>query len=58
MKFRPLHDRVLIEVLDGEEKTGIEEYTMIVRERNFISNMRTVYRESEAQLPGIDSTNE
>ena len=22
MKFRPLHDRVLIEVLDGEEKTA------------------------------------
>jgi len=22
MKFRPLHDRVLIEVLDGEEKTS------------------------------------
>ena len=49
---------ILLNWLDGVEKTGIEEYTMIVKERNFISNMRTVYRESEDQLPGIDSTNE
>jgi O-acetyl-ADP-ribose deacetylase (regulator of RNase III) len=49
---------LLLSWLDGEEDTGVEEYTLIVRERNFISNMRTVYRESEDQLPGIDSTND
>ena len=36
----------------------IDEYTIIVKDRNFIGNMRTVYRESEDQLPGFDSTNE
>lgn len=49
---------ILLNWLDGEEKTGIDEYVLIVKERNFISNMRTVYRESEDQLPGLDSTNE
>ena len=49
---------ILLNWLDGEEKTGIDEYVLIVKERNFISNMRTVYRESEDQLPGLDTTNE
>ena len=49
---------ILLNWLDGEEETGVEVYTLIVKERNFISNMRTVYRETEDQLPGIDSTNE
>ena len=49
---------ILLNWLDGEEDTGIEVYTLIVREKNFISNMRTVYRETEDQLPGIDSTND
>jgi hypothetical protein len=29
---------------------------LIVKERNFINNMRTVYRESEDQFPGTDIT--
>ena len=29
---------------------------IVVKEKNFIKNMRTVYRESEDQLPGIDTT--
>ncbi len=49
---------ILLNWLDGEEATGIEVYTLIVKEKNFISNMRTVYRETEDQLPGIDTTNE
>tara|TARA_Y100000588_G_C14024962_1_gene825973 strand:+ start:179 stop:742 length:564 start_codon:yes stop_codon:yes gene_type:complete len=49
---------ILLNWLDGEEETGIEVYTLIVKEKNFISNMRTVYRETEDQLPGIDTTNE
>jgi hypothetical protein len=43
-------------LLDGEEDPGFNEYTIVVKERNFISNMRTVYRETEDQLPGIDTT--
>ena len=49
---------VLLNHLDGEEDPGFDEFLLVVKERNFISNMRTVYRESEDQLPGIDTTNE
>ena len=49
---------VLLSHLDGEEDPGFDEFLIVVKERNFISNMRTVYRESEDQLPGIDTTNE
>ncbi|MDP6869937.1 MAG: macro domain-containing protein [Candidatus Poseidoniaceae archaeon] len=48
----------LLGILDGEKNPGIKEYTIIVKERNFINNMRTVYRESEDQLPGVDTTME
>ena len=48
----------LLGILDGDEDPEIDEYTIIVKDRNFIGNMRTVYRESEDQLPGFDSTNE
>jgi O-acetyl-ADP-ribose deacetylase (regulator of RNase III) len=47
---------IILNLLDGEEDPGISEYTIVVKERNFISNMRTVYRETEDQLPGIDTT--
>jgi O-acetyl-ADP-ribose deacetylase (regulator of RNase III) len=46
----------LLGYLDGEEDPGITEYNLIVKERNFINNMRTVYRESEDQFPGTDIT--
>ncbi|MED5307971.1 MAG: macro domain-containing protein [Candidatus Thermoplasmatota archaeon] len=49
---------VLLGHLDGEEDPGFDEYILVIKERNFISNMRTVYRESEDQLPGIDTTNQ
>jgi O-acetyl-ADP-ribose deacetylase (regulator of RNase III) len=49
---------VLLGILDGEEDYGIREYSIVVKERNFINNMRTVYREGEDQFPGIDTTNE
>ena len=47
----------LLGIMDGEEDPGIKEYNIVVKERNFINNMRTVYRESEDQLP-IDTTME
>lgn len=47
---------ILLGILDGNEDPGINEYTMVVKERPFITNMRTVYRETEDQLPGIDTT--
>mgnify|MGYP003322684220 CR=1 FL=1 len=47
---------VLLEMLDGEKDYGIKDYTIVVKEKNFINNMRTVYREGEDQLPGVDTT--
>tara|TARA_B100000003_G_scaffold31126_1_gene25151 strand:+ start:5790 stop:6401 length:612 start_codon:yes stop_codon:yes gene_type:complete len=46
----------LLGIMDGEEDPGIKEYNIVVKERNFIKNMRTVYRESNDLLPGIDTT--
>ena len=34
----------LLGIMDGEEDPGIKEYNIVVKERNFIKNMRTVYR--------------
>ncbi|MDA0925537.1 MAG: hypothetical protein O3C36_02720, partial [archaeon] len=50
--------QVLLEMLDGEKDYGIRNFTIVVKERNFISNMRTVYREGEDQFPGVDTTME
>ena len=47
---------ILLEMLDGEKDYGIKEYTIVVKEKNFISNMRTVYREGADLFPGIDTT--
>jgi O-acetyl-ADP-ribose deacetylase (regulator of RNase III) len=49
---------VILSHLDGKEDPTFNEYILVVKERNFISNMRTVYRESEDQLPGMDITDE
>ncbi len=46
----------LLGIMDGDSDPKIKEYNIVVKERNFIGNMRTVYRESEDQLPGIDTT--
>jgi O-acetyl-ADP-ribose deacetylase (regulator of RNase III) len=45
-------------ILDAEEDPGIKMFTIVVKEKNFISNMRTVYREINDLLPGIDTTNQ
>ena len=47
---------ILLEMLDGEKDYGIKEYTIVVKEKNFISNMRTVYREGADLFPGVDTT--
>ena len=48
----------ILGIMDGEEDPGIKEYNIVVKERNFINNMRTVSRESNDLLPGIDTTME
>ena len=46
----------ILGIMDGEEDPGIKEYNIVVKEKNFIKNMRTVYRESNDLLPGTDTT--
>lgn len=48
----------LLGLLDGEDNPGVKTFTIVVKEKNFISNMRTVYREINDLLPGIDTTND
>ncbi len=47
---------IILGKLSGNEDPGFSEYTIVVKEKNFISNMRKVYRETQDQLPGFDST--
>jgi hypothetical protein len=49
---------MILNALDGEEDPGFNEFTLVVKEKNFINNLRTVYREGEDQMPGIDTTSE
>ena len=42
--------------LDAEEHPGVDDYVMLVSEDNYVKNLKTVYRESEDQFPGIDCT--
>ena len=46
----------ILKWLEYEAPKGFEEYRLYVDEDNFISNMRTIYREEEDQFPGIHST--
>ena len=46
---------LILEWLDNN-KDCVDEYMMVVKNKPFISNMRTVYRETEDQLPGVDTT--
>lgn len=48
--------QLLLGWLDAEEHPGIDDYVMLVSEDNYVKNLKTVYRESEDQFPGIDCT--
>ncbi len=49
---------MILNALDGEDDPGFNEFILVVKEKNFINNLRTVYREGEDQMPGIDTTSE
>nr|AIE98503.1 hypothetical protein [uncultured marine group II/III euryarchaeote KM3_05_H10] len=49
---------ILLTWLDAAEDAGVKEYLMVTQEQNFITNLKTIYRESEDQLPGFDCTRE
>ena len=42
---------IILGKLDGEEDPGFNEYILVVKDRNFIMNMRTVYRETKTNSP-------
>jgi hypothetical protein len=42
--------------MDGEEDPGVDMVLIVTNEDNFLNNMKTIYRESEDQFPGVDRT--
>ncbi|MDP6906272.1 MAG: macro domain-containing protein [Candidatus Thalassarchaeaceae archaeon] len=44
--------------LDAEEDPEVGDFVLLVNDDNFVKNLKTVYRESEDQFPGIDCTRE
>ena len=42
--------------MDGEEDPGVRMVRIVTHEDNFLNNMKTIYREGEDQMPGVDRT--
>ena len=49
---------IILPWMDGEEDPGVRMVLIVTHEDNFMNNMKTVYRESEDQFPGVDRTRE
>ena len=47
---------IILAWMDGEEDPGVRMVLIVTHEDNFLNNMKTVYRESEDQFPGVDRT--
>ena len=47
---------IILDWMDGEEDPGVDMVLIVTDEVNFLNNMKTVYRESEDQFPGVDRT--
>ncbi len=47
---------ILLGWLDAEEKPGVGDFVLLVNDELFVKNLKTVYRESEDQFPGVDCT--
>ena len=47
---------ILLGWLDAEEKPGGGDFVLLVNDELFVKNLKTVYRESEDQFPGVDCT--
>ena len=47
---------ILLGWLDAEEEPGVGDFVLLVNDENFVKNLKTVYRESEDQFPGVDCT--
>ena len=49
---------IILEWMDNEEDPGVDMVLIVTNENNFLTNMKTVYRESEDRFPGVDRTRE
>tara|TARA_B100000686_G_scaffold8259_1_gene8286 strand:+ start:607 stop:1248 length:642 start_codon:yes stop_codon:yes gene_type:complete len=49
---------IILEWMDAEEDPGVDMVLIVTNENNFLTNMKTVYRESEDRFPGVDRTRE
>ncbi|MEC7703650.1 MAG: macro domain-containing protein [Candidatus Thermoplasmatota archaeon] len=47
---------ILLGWLDAEEDPGVKDFVLLVRDEKFVKNLKTVYRETEDQFPGVDCT--
>ncbi|MCH1592117.1 MAG: macro domain-containing protein [Candidatus Thalassarchaeaceae archaeon] len=47
---------IILDWMDREEDPGVRMVLIVTDEVNFLNNMKTVYRESEDQFPGVDRT--
>ena len=49
---------IVLQWMDGEDDPGVDMVLIVTDENNFLTNMKTVYRESEDRFPGVDRTRE
>ena len=49
---------IILAWMDAEEDPGVRMVLIVTDEVGFLNNMKTVYRESEDQFPGVDRTRE
>ena len=47
---------IILAWMDAEEDPGVSMVLIVTDEVGFLNNMKTVYRESEDQFPGVDRT--
>jgi len=47
---------IILSWMDAVEDPGVRMVQIVTHEDNFMNNMKTVYRESEDQFPGVDRT--
>ncbi len=47
---------IILAWMDSEDDPGVKMVLIVTHEDNFLNNMKTVYRYSEDQFPGVDRT--
>ncbi len=47
---------IILSWMDSERNPGVDMVLIVTHEDNFLNNMKTIYRESEDQFPGVDRT--